>query len=378
VNRVSCRRIGLFFVVSVVLLAACAQDGALDTATTSQAVTSTLVYASTTESDDPAESSFESALVELVGDQEGGASAVYEEGGVVEVVTAGVADSEGEQITADTPFHVGSISKTFTATLVMKLVDEGRLDLDAQLSAYMPDIEVGGGSTIRSLLGHRSGIPSYTEHSEFFPAVLGDLTRTWLPTEMLDYVDGDSGDGPQSFSYSNTNFVLLGMLIESLHGKDLNSVLQAEIGQPLGLAITSFAGAGAASPQPAAPFVPDYPESGVAGTPYESVASSAFAAGALVSTPSELRLFLRALLNGELVSESSLAEMTRPQFEYYGLGIEVMDLEEESAWLGHGGAIPGYRSIMAAHPATGQLFVIVTNNELLDPAELVRQFLSSQ
>ena len=344
-----------------------------DAPTTPTDASTTVASESQTES---ADSALKAALIRFLGGQDGGVSAVIEQDDIIEVATVGVADSGGEPITAHTSFYVGSISKAFTATLVMKLVDAGRLGLDEPLSSYLPNAPAGADTTIRALLGHRSGIPNYTDHPGFFPDVLEDLTRSWEPAEMFEYVDEPGVGLDQPFSYSNTNFVLLGMLIEHVHGKDLNSVLQAEIAEPLGLTNTVFAGRGVVTPPTvAAPFVPGYPDSGVAGTPYESISSSAFAAGALISTPTELRLFLRALSAGALVSIESFEAMTAQQSTYYGLGIEIMDLDGDPVWLGHGGGIPGYRSIMALHPGTSDLIVVVTNNEELDPAEFVREFL---
>jgi D-alanyl-D-alanine carboxypeptidase len=325
-----------------------------------------------------ADAELEVALLAFLGDTEGGISAVFEQDGVVSWATVGVANSDGDLITPDTAFHVASISKAFTATLVMMLVDEGRVDLDERLSLYLPNTVVGADATVRALLGHRSGIPSYTE-SEGIESIFDDLTRSFEPEEMLQFVAGSRGGSGEPFYYSNSNFLLLGMLIEQLYGSDLNSVLQAEIAEPLGLTRTVFAGHGAVTPVGlAAPYVPGHPGSGIAGTPYEAISSSAFAAGALVSTPSELRVFMTALLGGELVSDESLDEMTAPQAVFYGLGLEIMDLDGQSTRLGHGGAIAGYRSIMAVHPETGEILIMVANNELLDVAEFARELLASR
>jgi len=318
----------------------------------------------------------EDALIEFLGGSDGGISAVLERDGRMDVVTVGVANSDGESITADTAFHVGSISKTLTATLVMMLVDDGRVELDEMLSAYLPETPVGADATVRSLLGHRSGIPSYTE-VEGIESIYDDLTRSFEPEEMLEFVTGSRGSSNEPFYYSNTNYLLLGMLIEQLHGSDLNSVLQVEIAGPLGLTHTVFAGRGAATPRElAAPYVPDHPASGVAGTPYEAISSSAFSAGALVSTPSELRVFIKALIQGELVSDEGLAEMTATQAGFYGLGMEIMDLDTESTWLGHGGAIAGYRSIMAVARETGEVIIVVSNNQQIEVADFVRELLA--
>ncbi len=371
------------------MLSACVQEAQPDL-TVGQPVATTTPVAL------PADPALRTGLIQYLGGRAGGVSAVLERDGVVEAVTIGVANSDEDPITVDTAFYVGSISKVFTATLVMRLADEGRIDLDQPLSAYLPDIKVGANATIRSLLSHRSGLPNYTDHESFVPDVLADRTRSWTPAEILLYVDASSdassGGVNEPFSYSNTNYLLLGMLIEQTHGTDLDTVLQTEISGPLGLDHTVFAGHGVATPPAlAAPYIGDPAEPGIAGTifesivadsgiagmQYESTVSSGFAAGALVSTPTDLSMFLGALLGGELVSPESLDEMIAPQRGDYGLGIETLDIGGATTWLGHGGSIIGYHSIMAVDPETGDVLVIVTNNETLDPAGFARRFLGS-
>jgi hypothetical protein len=97
-----------------------------------------------------------------------------------------------------------------------------------------------------------------------------------------------------------------------------------------------------------------------------------------VISRSELRRFTTALLGGELVSDESIDEMTAPQATYCGLGVEVMDLDGPPILLGHGGAIAGYHSVMAAHPETGEIIVIISNNQLLSVPEFVRELLGNR
>ena len=156
-----------------------------------QVDTQDVATVATTESADPA---LQVALLRFLGDQDGGVSAVVERDGTVEVATVGAADLRGQPITAETDFYVGSISKMITATLVMRLVDAGLIGLDDLLGTHLPDVPVGADRTIRALLGHRSGIPNYTERSDSDRAVRTNRNRSWEPLEILEYVDEPGTD----------------------------------------------------------------------------------------------------------------------------------------------------------------------------------------
>jgi len=286
-----------------------------------------------------------------------------------------------EPMGIDTAFRVGSISKSFVSTMVLQLVDAGLVDLDAPLSTYLPETSVGGDVTVRWLLSHRSGIPNITDQPDFFGDAYEDLDRSFSTEEILDYIaDVPAADPDQVYSYSNTNYILLGQLLEAVGGSDLDSALQTRIVEPLGLEATTFDVDGSR--------MPDTLASGWAGdvfqgdptVPYESISSAAWSAGSLVSTTADLAVFLTALFEGELVSDELLAEMLDTGPEGYGLGIASTDLMLGSvgsdAFYGHNGGIPGYISFMAGDPETGDIVVLLSNNEARDPhaaaAEILR------
>ena len=188
-------------------------------------------------------------LVDALGEQDGGIAVLSIRDGVTTSAVAGVANAAGDPIAADTPFRVGSISKPFVATMVLQLVDEGSVDLDEPLSTYLPNTPIGGDVPIRMLLNHRSGLPNYTDQSAFIPDVFEDRNRVFTPDEILAWVEGTVTDEPgQHFAYSNTNYILLGQLIERVTGTDLDTALRQRISEPLGLEATRFATVETANP----------------------------------------------------------------------------------------------------------------------------------
>ena len=196
---------------------------------------------STARSDPPAASiagtfALDELLVEFVGGQDGGVAALIVRNGATSTAATGVANAAGDPVTPVTPFRVGSISKPFVATMILQLVDEGRVDLEQPLSTYLPDTPIGSEVTIRALLSHRSGLPNYTDIDVAINDALADRSRQFTPDEILGYIDSiPAGEADQRFSYSNTNYILLGQLIELLDGSDLNTALHNRITGPLRL-----------------------------------------------------------------------------------------------------------------------------------------------
>ena len=320
-------------------------------------------------------------LTEFVGDADGGVVGRITRDGETTSSAVGVANADGDPLGIDTAFRVGSISKPFVSTMVLQLVDEGLVDLDAPLSTYLPETSVGGDVTVRWLLSHRSGIPNITDQPDFFGDAFEDLDRSLSTDEVLDYIaDVPAGEPDQVFSYSNTNYILLGQLLEAVGGSDLDSALQIRIAEPLGLEATTFDVDGSRMPDTlASPWAGDVFQ-GDPTVPYESISSAAWSAGSLVSTTADLATFLTALYEGELVSDELLVEMLSTGPEGYGLGIASTDLMLGSvgsdSFYGHNGGIPGYISFMAGDPETGDIVVLLSNNEALDPhaaaAEILR------
>ena len=308
-----------------------------------------------------------------VGDAPGGVAVLVHRDGAVSRTAAGSANSAGDPVDPADTFRVGSISKTFIATMVMQMVDEGSVHLDAPITNYVDDVTMWGDITVAELLSHRSGIPNYTETPAFFE-MIEDFEREYEPAEVLDFVDGQDATAYASFSYSNTNYILLGLLVEQVDGQPLNESLTTRIVEPAGLANTRFAVADSPNPD-AAPWSST---AGLAGDPtgqYDSVATGAWAAGSLISTVDDLSLFLDALFDGRLLPDESLEAMTDVGDAGYGFGILEAQFSFDQSGFGHSGSIFGYTSTMAIDPDTGDRIVIITNNDSLVADALAQRIL---
>jgi D-alanyl-D-alanine carboxypeptidase len=309
-------------------------------------------------------------VADYVGDTPGGVSVLVTRDGVTTTAAAGAANAAGDPITPATAFRVASITKPFIGTMVLQLVDEGRVDLEAPLSIYLPDTPVGGAVTIRQLLGHQSGIPDYTLSDDWLREAPTDPARWFSPAEILGYVEAMGPNGPDQGGYSNTNYILLGLLVEQLDGTDLATALHDRITGQLGLTSTRLA----TNDEPGGPdlaggwttgWLDGIPLDGDPAEPYDSAVSSGWASGALISTTGDLKMFLDALFAGKLISAASLDEMTGND-----LGLFEVDLGSGHRGLGHNGWLGGYRSVMAIDPATGDTLIVLTNNDDIDPDRL--------
>lgn len=287
--------------------------------------------------------------------------AVVDEHGAVSHGAKG-ADPDGNPPTPDDTFRIGSITKVFTSALVMTLVDEGLVELDAPASDYVTRVAVPVDVTVRDLLQHTSGIANYTDAPDFFPTTFSDPARAWTPKSVFAVVEDDEPlfEPGTRFSYSNTNYLILGLLVEEVTGRDYAAEVRARIIDPLGLHSTYLAGA----EEGPAPFTA---YTSVSGTlkpidfDYTSIATGAWAAGAIVSSPGDLHTLFVALFDGQIVSASSLAAMTAN--EEYGLGI-VSSIGADGTY-GHGGGIPGYGTLVAHAPDTHRTaFWVVTGDTL--------------
>jgi D-alanyl-D-alanine carboxypeptidase len=317
-------------------------------------------------------------LVDALDEHDGGISALSIRDGVTTTAVTGEANAAGDPVAAGTPFRVGSISKPFIATMVLQLVDEGLVELDETLSTYLPDTPIGGDVAVRMLLNHSSGLPNYTDQSAFTTDVFANRNRVFSPDEILAWVeDADTDEPGEHFAYSNTNYILLGQLIEHVTGTDLDAALQQRISEPLGLEATRFAPVETANPDGlAAPWSPTVFH-GDADAAYDSIASAAWAAGSLTSTTGELATFFDALFSGKLVSTAALAEMIEGGPHGYGLGLGILDHPSGTRFYGHDGGIPGYTSFAAFDPNTGNTVVVLTNNDQVVAPELAETIIDN-
>jgi D-alanyl-D-alanine carboxypeptidase len=274
------------------------------------------------------------------------------------VTAAGVTDmATGRRMTGREQFEVGSNTKTFTATLALQLVDRGQLELDAPVERYLPGVVPNGENiTVRMLLNHTSGLFGYTSSENFFEDIFADPQHVHTDAELLARAFAyEPYFAPgTSWMYSNTNYILAGMIVQKLTGKSLPVLVQQRIAQPLGLKHTYYAdpratntGRGYAHGYTITYTSTDPTYIDTTGWPL----AWGGAAGAIISNQEELARFFSALLSGKLFSREQLAQMktTVPipaDFEIkgeYGLGLMRKDTPCGSVW-GHGGDTNGHHS----------------------------------
>ncbi|MGP3964072.1 serine hydrolase domain-containing protein [Nonomuraea sp. 3N208] len=262
--------------------------------------------------------------------------------------SSGLAEVNGDQPPpASANFRAGSITKSFTATVVLQLVGEGRLSLSDSVDHWLPGL-VGDGSTItvKQLLQHTSGLPEYTTDMVDDAGVPKERYRTWSPRELAEKAGRLPREFPSGtrFQYSNTNYIVLGMLIEKVTGRPYGTEIEQRILQPLGLTRTWLPGA---SPEVKGPHAHGYVAVKKNGeltrvdvTRFNPTIAGA--AGEIISTTGDLNRFYRALLGGKLLRPAQLKEMKDPgPSGDYGLGLEMTHLPCGTAY-GHTGATPGY------------------------------------
>jgi D-alanyl-D-alanine carboxypeptidase len=268
-------------------------------------------------------------------------------------------------------FRIGSVTKSFVATLVLQLVGEGHLRLDDNLERWLPGLVPGGEQiTVRQLLNHTSGLYNYTDD-------LPEPPRRFRPRELAAIATGHKplfAPGTQ-FSYSNTNYILAGMLVERVTGQRLATQLQQRILQPLGLGDTKLPTTQRtlAGPHLRGYAPPDEDWRVSDGTARlvdvtEMDTSWAWAAGAMVSTTADLARFYRALLGGQLLTAELLEQMRTTvdasqagHGTRYGLGLEVLRLGCGVELWGHGGSLEGYGTTAFSTPDADRQLVMATN-----------------
>lgn len=287
-------------------------------------------------------------------------AAVEDRHGHVRDYTAGSAELGREaEVPVNGQVRAGSNTKAFTAAVVLQLVGEGKVALDEPIETYLPGLVRGDGIdgneiTVRNLLQHTSGLPDYTQTLPPDPFEIRDTY--YNPRDMLDRALGEKAlfEPGAKWQYSNTNYVLAGLLVEKVTGRPFGEELTRRIIRPLGLKDTYWPKAGERGIRGAHPkgYAASAP-----GAPLKDITrldpSQAWSAGQLVTTPRDLNRFFSALFGGEVLDGAGLKEMTRtvPAAEgsptpgtEYGLGLFRTPLTCGVDLWGHGGAIHGYET----------------------------------
>lgn len=300
-----------------------------------------------------------------------GTALVADNGKVILKKGFGLADFEWKiPNTPDTKFRLGSITKQFTATLVMQMVDEGKLSLDSTLASAIPYYRKDTGSqvTIHHLLTHTSGIPSYTGSPDF-----SEIRRD--PYGVREFVEkfcsGDLEFDPGAkFRYNNSGYFILGAIIEQVDGKPYEQVLRERIFEPLGMKASGYDRSAPILEKRARGYEPGL--AGVKNTDYLDM-SLPYSAGSLYSTVEDLYVWDQALY-GEKVLPSRAKELMftihatsdTPQIGDYGYGWVIRKRSigpgnAERVTIGHGGSINGFNTLITRVPEDRHLVVLLNN-----------------
>ncbi|MET8284455.1 serine hydrolase domain-containing protein [Streptomyces sp. NPDC051639] len=281
-----------------------------------------------------------------------GAMVRVDDAGTVHQLSEGVADrATGRAITTADRFRVGSVTKSFSAVVLLQLVDEGKLNLDTSVNTYLPGLLPDNKITVRHVMSHRSGLYDYT-NDMFAQTVPGfesvrnkvfsyqDLVRLSLKHALTNAPGA-------AYSYSNTNFVVAGMLIEKLTGHAVATEYRNRIFGPLGLTDTFYVHPDTAIPGTHANgyLTPDEAGAALVDSTAQTV-SWAQSAGAVISSTRDLNTFFSSLMAGKLMSAAQLAQMqkwtTVNSTQGYGLGLRRRDLSCGVSVYGHTGTVQGY------------------------------------
>ncbi|MFD3541973.1 serine hydrolase domain-containing protein [Streptomyces sp. NPDC058662] len=279
----------------------------------------------------------------------------------------GVADkATGAPMRQDLHVRIGSETKTFTVTALLQLVDQGKVRLDDTIGRYIPGVPNGDRITLRELAGMRSGLFNYSEDADFTKALEADPDKPFTPQQLLAYSFAHPVQfAPDAdFEYSNTNLILLGLVVEKVTGRPIHEVVEQEVLEPAGLRRTVFP-TNADIPAPYAQGYTDETPSGKIVDATHWNPSWAWAAGAMISDLQDLRTWARVLATGTLLTPATQAERleTRPiGIPGAGYGLGIFDVQ---GWIGHNGSLPGYETLTVYLPEAQATMVILLNTDVL-------------
>ncbi|MFE9632602.1 serine hydrolase domain-containing protein [Streptomyces sp. NPDC006463] len=278
----------------------------------------------------------------------------------------GVSDkATGAPMQSDFRIRIGSETKTFTVTALLQLVDQGKIGLDDPIGKYIAGVPNGDRITLRQLAGMRSGLFNYSEDNDFIKAFEANPNKPFTPQQLLGY----SFDHPVQFApgekweYSNTNLILLGLVVEKITGRPLNEVIGRDVLQPAGLRHTLFP-IGAEFPVPHAQGYTDQSASGKIVNATNWDPTWAWAAGAIISDLQDLRSWARTLATGTLLTPATQAERlktTSVGIPGAGYGLGIFNVQ---GWIGHNGSLPGYETLTVYLPEAQATMVVLLNTDV--------------
>lgn len=288
------------------------------------------------------------------------------------VKSFGVRDkSTGQAMAPDLFMRIGSETKTFTVTALLQLVDQGKVGLDDTIGAYVDGVPNGDRITLRQLADMRSGLFNYSADDDFFKALTSDPNRPFTPQELLDYSFKHPVLFPpgKEFYYCNTNLILLGLVVEKMSGQHLNEYIHDHILNPAGLADTLFP-TGNEFPTPHSQGYTNQTATGKVEDSADWDPSWGWAAGAMISTLDDLRIWARTVATGVLPDgDRMISPATQRQrlitpatpIPGAGYGLGIFNVQ---GWIGHNGSLPGYESLTIYLPSAQATLVVVLNTDI--------------
>lgn len=279
----------------------------------------------------------------------------------------GFSNDAKSKSTVQTPYRIGSISKMFTACLIFQLIEANKLKLTTTLAEYYPQIPNAGQITIGQMLGHRSGIANITDDERYMTFSRTEKTHQ----QIVDFIRAiPPAFSPDSTtSYSNSNFILLGYIAETIYKKPYQQLLKEHITDKAGLKHTFYA------------TTQDHAETSsynYSNNKWERVPATDMSipggAGAILSTPTDLAVFFEALFAGKLVNKASLAQMMTIK-DGYGMGMFAFPFGTEK-FYGHNGGIDGFTSSAARNTKDSLTIAYCSNGARFTTNEMMIALLS--
>jgi D-alanyl-D-alanine carboxypeptidase len=295
----------------------------------------------------------------------------------------GYADLEKKiPMSLDNTYRIGSVTKTFTISVLLQLVDEGKLSLDDKLSNFFPQIQNAGDITVRMLADMRSGIYNYSESQPFEDSLTNRPLKVWTAEELMKLGTSFPNYFPPNsdMHYSNTNTVIISLIIEKLTGNTWQSEVKKRIIDPLGLKNTWTAnGTGMMGNYSHGYMQMDSASKNLTDVTTMYDVSWAGAAGDIISDIHDVKIYLKALATGQFYSQKLKDERTNwastHGFMKYGLGMFTIG----NGFVGHNGGIPGFTNISVYNPETNCSLIVMfnTQNTAVSPDRLAMRLLQA-
>jgi D-alanyl-D-alanine carboxypeptidase len=300
----------------------------------------------------------------------------------------------GTPVKPTTAFALASMSKTFISALLVELIEEGRIRLTDSAARFLPGLvtPLDRRITVAMLLDHTSGLNDYFLNPKIDTPLQADPTRAWSTDEALHYVRKPYFAPGRGWHYSNTNYLLLGLIAERVTGQSLDVAIRRRLLDPNGLTRTWYQGAeksrttlahGYRFPGTRLTVRPIDLDDGSGIAPFRSVVSAAAGAGSLAGTSGDLARWARRLYSGEVLGPAGTARLLsgfsataayRPSVAY-GYGVQAVVIDGHPS-LGHSGRLLGFRGVVRHLPVEGLTIALLTNQSRADPATIVQALVS--